>query len=222
VRAIRCRSCGEVQPPAFFCRSCEAVQALPQDTDYFAVLDLPPHPGVDVTELDRRYYELSRKLHPDRYQMRSVDEQRASVQATALLNAAHKTLRDAEACGRYWLARSGDSLGRENQSVPPRLAAYVFDVQEKLGELRASRNGTGATLRSELVETQRELDERLDRQRTALTELLRGWPAEEANAESALTPDERVPAALRELKNVLSELSYLRTLNRDLQNALEA
>ena len=222
MRAIRCRSCGEVQPPAFFCRSCEAVQALPQDTDYFAVLALPSHPCVDAAELDRRYYELSRRLHPDRYQTRSAEEQRASVQATALLNAAHKTLRDVEARGRYWLTRSGDSLGRENQSVPPRLAAYVFDVQEKLGELRESANGSASALRSQLVETQRELTERLDRQRTALNDLLRGWPVQDDDARSQLTPDERGPAALRELKNVLSELSYLRTLDRDLQNALEA
>lgn len=222
MRAIRCRSCGEVQPPAFFCRSCDAIQALPQDTDYFAVLGLPSHPCIDAAELDRRYYELSRRLHPDRYQTRSAEEQRASVQATALLNAAHKTLRDVEARGRYWLTRSGDSLGRENQSVPPRLAAYVFDVQEKLGELRASANGAASALRSELVETQRGLTERLDRQRTALTDLLRGWPAPDEDAQSQLTPDERGPAALRELKNVLSELSYLRTLDRDLQNALEA
>ncbi|MBY0277728.1 DnaJ domain-containing protein [Candidatus Binatia bacterium] len=221
MRAIRCRSCGEVQPPAFFCRSCEAIQALPQDTDYFTVLDLPAHPGVDVAALDRRYYELSRKLHPDRYQTRSADEQRASVQATALLNAAHKTLRDTEARGRYWLTRSGDGLGHETQSVPPRLAAYVFDVQEKLDELRSSVNGSKATLRSELVETQRELTERLERQRAALVDLLRGWPAD-PDAGSALVPDERIPAALRELKSALSELSYLRTLDRDLQNALEA
>ena len=222
MRAIRCRSCGEVQPPAFFCRSCDAIQALPQDTDYFAVLGLPPHPCVDVGELDRRFYELSRKLHPDRHQTRSAKEQRASIQATALLNAAHKTLRALEARGRYWLARSGDGLGRENQSVPPRLAAYVFDVQEKVGELRGAANGSAAALRSELVETQRELAERLHRQRSTLGDLLRGWPEEDAAAQPSLTPDERGPAALRELKSVLSELSYLRTLDRDLQTALEA
>jgi len=198
------------------------MQALPQDTDYFAVLGLPPHPGLDGVDLDRRYYELSRKLHPDRYQTRPIEEQRASVQATALLNAAHRTLRDVEARGRYWLVRSGDSLARENQSVPPRLAAYVFDVQEKLADVRASVNGSASALRSELVETQRELTERLDRQRAMLADMLRGWPAENLAAGASPTPDERRPAALRELKNVLSELSYLRTLDRDLQNALEA
>ena len=219
MRAIRCRSCGEVQPPAFFCRACEVVQALPQDTDYFAVLGLPSHPGLDATELERRYYELSRRLHPDRYQTGSADDQRASVQATALLNTAYRTLRDVETRGRYWLTRAGEDLGRENQSIPPRLAAYVFDVQEKLGELRASLNGSAAGLKSELVETQRELAERRERQRSALGDLLRGWPVGD---DAPVATDERGTAALRDLKALLSELSYLRTLDRDLQNALEA
>lgn len=219
MRAIRCRSCGEVQPPAFFCRACEAIQALPQDTDYFAALGLPSHPGVDPAELERRYYELSRRVHPDRFQTGSPDEQRASVQATALLNTAFRTLRDVETRGRYWLSRTGDGLGHETQSIPPRLAAYVFDVQEKVGELRASLNGSAAGLKSELVETQRELAERRERQRTALSDVLRGWPLGD---DAPVTTDERGAAAVRDLKALLSELSYLRTLDRDLQNALEA
>ncbi len=219
MRAIRCRSCGDVQPPAFFCRACESIQGLPQDTDFFAVLGLASHPGVDPAELDRRYYELSRRVHPDRFQTGSPEEQRASLQATALLNTAFRTLRDVETRGRYWLTRAGEDLGRENQSVPPRLAAYVFEVQEKVGELRTSANGSAAGLRSELVETQRELAERRDRQRTALNDLLRGWPLGDGTPVAA---DERGASALRDLKSLLSELSYLRTLDRDLQNALEA
>jgi molecular chaperone HscB len=218
VTSVRCRSCGEVQPPAFFCRRCETIQLLPQDADYFAVLGLPAHPGVDRAELDRHYYELSRKLHPDRYQTGAVEEQRASVQATAVLNAAHRSLRDLEARGRYWLRRSGDDLARDNNSVPPRLAAFVFEVQEKLAELRAAKNGAGAAIRSELVETQRELAARRERERRSLDELLRGWPLDEQQHTAA---DERGSAALRELKGVLSELSYLATLDRDLQRALE-
>ena len=215
--SLRCRSCGEVQPPAFFCRSCEAIQGLPQDADYFAILGLPTHPGVDQADLDRRYYELSRKVHPDRFQTGSSDEQHASLQATALLNAAHKALREVEARGRYWLARSGEDLARDNNRVPPRLAAFVFDVQEKMSELRAA-NGSGAAIRSDLVETQRELAERRTRERKALEDLLRGWPLDR---EQKTAGDERGAAALRELKALLSELSYLGTLDRDLQRALE-
>jgi molecular chaperone HscB len=219
VARVRCRSCGEVQPPAFFCRACDTLQLLPQDSDYFTVLGLLAHPGVDEKRLEERYYELSRKLHPDRYQTGSPDEQRASVQATALLNAAYRTLRDVEARGRYWLSRAGEDLGRDNNRVPPRLAAYVFDIQEKMSELRASSNGSAAGLRSELVETQRDLGERRARARVALDELLRGWPAGDG---TPTVGDERGAAALRELKALLSELSYLRTLDRDLQAALAA
>jgi len=217
VGSIRCRSCGKVQPPAFLCSQCQSIQPLPQDADYFTVLGLPAHPGIDAAELDRRYYELSRKLHPDRYQTGSAEEQRASVQATALLNAAHKTLREVESRGRYWLSRSGEDLARDNNLVPAWLAAYVFDVQEKLSELRGA-NGAAAQLRSGLAETQRELAERRAHERRALDELLRGWPAGDGAND---LPDERGAVALRELKSVLSELSYLGTLDRDLQNALE-
>ncbi|MEW6272157.1 MAG: Fe-S protein assembly co-chaperone HscB [Thermodesulfobacteriota bacterium] len=214
---IRCRRCADVQPPAFFCRSCEALQLLPQDSDYFAVLGLPSHPAVDEQRLEERYYALSRKLHPDRFQTASADEQRASVQATALLNAAYRTLRDVETRGRYWLARCGEDLGRDNNRVPPRLAAYVFDVQEKMSELRESSNGGAASLRRELSEAHRDLTERRNRERTALAELLRGWPAGDGEPTAR---DERGAAAVRELKALLSELSYLRTLDRDLQAAL--
>jgi len=217
VASIRCWRCAAIQPPAFFCTRCEAVQALPQGTDYLAVLGFPQHPAIDGAELDRRYYGLSRKLHPDRFQTGNDEEQRASVQATALLNTAHRTLREIESRGRYWLERCGEDLGRDNNRVPQQLAAYVFDVQEKLGELRGGANGATATLRSELAETQLELAERRERDRAALDALLRGWPAGDA----ATSGSERA-TAVRELKALLSQLSYLRTLDRDLQNALEA
>jgi len=216
VTHLRCRSCGEVQPPAFFCRSCDALQLLPQDADYFTVLGLPPHPGVDPKALDERYYALSRRLHPDRFSTRPAEEQRASLQATALLNAAYRTLREPESRGRYWLARAGEVLGRDNNRVPPRLAAYVFDVQEKLSELKDATNGTSAGLRADLAETHRDLAERLARDRSALTELLHAWPGDDAER------DERSAAKLRELKTLLSELSYLKTLDRDVSAALEA
>lgn len=216
--SIRCRGCSEVQPPAFFCRSCGALQPLPQDVDYFTVLGLPSHPDVDAAALEARYYELSRKLHPDRFQTGSPEVQQASVRATAILNAAYRTLRDVESRGRYWLQRSGDDLGRDNNQVPPQLAAYVFEVQEKMSDLRAGANGGAEGLRDELSEVQRDLAARRARDRTALDELLRGWPA---GRDASGTADDSGATVLRELKGLLSELSYLRTLDRDLQTTLE-
>lgn len=218
--SIRCRRCAEVQPPAFFCRRCDAIQPLPQSTDYLGVLGLPQHPAVDPGELDRRYYELSRKLHPDRFQTGEVDEQHASVAATALLNAAHRTLRDVESRGRYWLERSGESLGRDNAQVPASLAEYVFDVQERLADLRAGANGSATAIRRSLVETQSQLAQRVAHDRATLETMLRDWP--DASPAAGGDATARRTTALRDLKALLSELSYLRTLDRDLQRELEA
>ncbi len=168
-------------------------------------------PEIDEKELQGRYYELSRRLHPDRFQTGSPQEQRVSLQATSLLNAAFTTLKDVESRGRWWLERSGESLGRDNNEVPAGLAAHVFEIQEKIADLAGAAEDDRETLVSELRQVQAELSERMKRERTTVENVLRDWPGDETSAEPSRT----------ELKNLLSELSYLRTLARDVRAALE-
>jgi molecular chaperone HscB len=220
---VRCWRCSQVHPSAFFCPSCNAVQKLPSDTDYLTVLGLPPRPAVEGSDLQTRYYELSRKLHPDRYQTSSPEERTASVSATAVLNAAFRTLRDLESRGRYWLTREGEALGHDNNRVPPSLAAYVFDVQEQLAEVAHARDGERAGLLSGLRETERDLLARRQKVLRSLDELLHAWPATNAVGNTGSdADDEAVVAARAELKRLLSELSYLGTLVRDVDAALES
>jgi molecular chaperone HscB len=218
VRPIRCWRCSDEHAPSFFCPQCGAVQRLADDSDYFAVLGLPERPDVDLDDLTRRYYELSRRLHPDRYQTGSAEEREASVRATAVLNAAFRTLRDVEARGRYWLRRLGDDLGADNNRVPPGLAAYVFEVQEQLAAVREAENEARQALADELAETRAGLLARRASEREALSALLRAWPQVESQKTSQ--QDGSGPAR-EQLKRRLSELSYLRTLARDVQTLLE-
>jgi len=216
---ICCWQCSLEHPAAFFCPGCGAVQSPGDDADYFALLGLPSHPAIDATDLERRYHDLSRRLHPDRYQTASVEEREASVRATAVLNSAFRTLRDLESRGRYWLAREGEQLGRDNNRVPPGLAAYVFAVQEQLAELRAAADGERGAIASGLADAQRDCLARRDRERAQLDGLLRAWP--DSSPEGASAARAR-SAAREELKRLLSELSYLGTLARDLDGALES
>lgn len=208
---LRCWRCKEASPPAFFCPHCEAVQTLPSDSNYSALLGFGGGPSVDEAALSDRYYTLSRRLHPDRFQTGSPEEQRASLQATALLNAAFKTLRDVESRGRWWLEREGESLGRDNNQVPPALAGLVFEVQEQIEEAsRASGDARGKIV-DQLERTKAELTRRRNEERATVEELLQEWPEDGARAASSR----------EELKRRLSELSYLRTLARDVGRALE-
>jgi len=72
----------------------------------------------------------------------------ASLRMTSLVNRAYRTLKDPVQRGLYWLELNGESLGRDNERVPPALAARVFEVQEQLEELRAARPAGKATTRS--------------------------------------------------------------------------
>lgn len=204
----RCWQCRHEHTPRLFCPRCDAIQSLPSDTDYFTVFDLPRKPALDEQTLSTTYYELSRRLHPDLHQTGTAAEQQASLANTALLNRAYRTLRDPIRRGRYWLTLHGEQLGKENNRVPPKLAALVFEVQEKLAEARtagsAGQAQSPAGHDTELDALRRNLDTRLQRLRGALDANFSEWREGEPSAE-----------LLNELKRLLSELAYLGTLIRD-------
>ena len=49
---------------------------------------------IDPKDLEKRFYALSRKLHPDLHSRKSAAERQQALEATAVLNDAYRTLRD--------------------------------------------------------------------------------------------------------------------------------
>src|SRR5512145_2105671 len=99
--------------------------------DYFAVFGLPRKLGIDAAALQRRFYELSRRHHPDFHQAAPADEQARVLEASARVNAAYRMLRDPIKRVQYLvrLEESGDSApegaetdGRK-EAAPPDLLA---------------------------------------------------------------------------------------------------
>ncbi len=209
---VRCWRCAHQHQAMFFCPSCDVLQALPSQVDYFSVFDLPKNPAIDEGLLTQRYYELSRRLHPDLYQTGTLQEQEASLKNTALLNRAYRTLRDPIQRGQYWLELHGEQLGKDNNRVPPKLAALVFDVQEKLAEMRDARaQDKAADMQAELAQIRADLEQHLARLRSTLEANFAQWSGDGAH-----------PELLRALKNILSEIAYLRTLLRDVEKESES
>lgn len=204
---VECWNCHVDREGQLFCPACNALQPFPEHADYFDVMGLPRTPVVDTVLLQRRYYELHRKLHPDLFQTGAPEARQASLRNTAAVNQAFRTLRDREDRGLYWLTLQGESLGSNNNRVPPELAALVFEVQEKLEELRDGNSGA----RSEVSA----IRDTLESQRSALLDQL------DANyAQWDRTPGATTRLA-GELKAILSRLAYLNTLIRDVDHALE-
>lgn len=210
---VRCWQCGTDHAPDLFCPACGIIQPLPDRTDYFQVLGLPHQLVIDNEALQRRYYALNRRLHPDLYQTGAPMAREASLRNTAAVNRAYRTLRDPVERGLYWLRLQGETLGANNNRVPPELAALVFDVQEKLDELRAARGQPGhAALVEEVAAVRAALAAREAALTAELHENFRRWDTQPMDG----------PSLTRELKTILSNLAYVGTLIRDVDKELQS
>jgi molecular chaperone HscB len=93
--------------------------------------------SIDLSDLQRRFYELSRQLHPDRYTRKSERERQYSLEATAILNDGYRTLRAPITRAEYVLKQNGLDIGEQrSKNVPPELLEEVFELNMALEELR--------------------------------------------------------------------------------------
>src|ERR1700760_1732208 len=81
---------------------------------YFAMFDLPRKLSMDVAALERDFYRLSRRLHPDLFARKSAEEQAWSLRQSSLLNDAYRALKDPIARTAYLLKIEGMRIEDEN------------------------------------------------------------------------------------------------------------
>jgi molecular chaperone HscB len=133
--AVNCWNCGKDVEEIHFCSACHSLQ--PPTSNYYDFFGLPHRLSLDLKELERRFYTLSRRLHPDVYFRRPAQERQFSLDATAILNDAYRTLRDPIARAEYLLKENGFDIGEQKSShVPPELLEEVFELNMALEELR--------------------------------------------------------------------------------------
>jgi molecular chaperone HscB len=149
-----CWSCEKDPGNGVLCQGCSAIQPADGSLDHFAVLGAPPRFDVDAGELERRYRELSRQVHPDRFARADARARRASLARSVQLNQAWKTLRDPVKRAEYLLALAGIEVGSEEGTrrpgpdgaqvrvpVPQDLLMEVLELRESLLEARLAGDG---------------------------------------------------------------------------------
>jgi molecular chaperone HscB len=103
--------------------------------DYFEFFDLPRRLAIDPKDLEKRFYALSRKWHPDMFARRGPEEREAALEASAVLNDAYRTLKDPIARAMYLLKQEGFDVGEQGtKDVPPELLEEVFELNMALEE----------------------------------------------------------------------------------------
>ncbi|HUF93323.1 MAG TPA: Fe-S protein assembly co-chaperone HscB [Candidatus Limnocylindria bacterium] len=182
--------------------------------DYFEVFGLPRKLGIDTAALQRRFYELAREHHPDFHQASAPAALARAEEASALVNAAYRALRDPIARAEYLVRLEEGRDTKEGAAVkpkaPPELLAEMFEIQEALSEARVG--GLDDDGRAALA-AQRE---RLAARRAAEEARVAGALSEAWDAASVADR----PAVLARVKAALATRAYLRTVIDDLAQAL--
>lgn len=130
-----CWSCGgPLVSAAPFCVACLAVQP-PGQMDHFTRLGLERGYTIDLAALDRAYFGLQRRLHPDRFVGRSPRERAISQQQAAALNEAYETLKHPIRRARYLAELMGVDLPGDGRTIDdPELLMAAMESREALAE----------------------------------------------------------------------------------------
>ena len=182
--------------------------------NFFEVFGLPRKLGVDPAELQRRFYALAREHHPDFHQSAPPEERARVEEASALVNAAYRTLRDPIARVDYLVrleeGRETPEGAADKPKAPPALLQEVFEIQEALAE--AKTGDLDEATRATLAQQRARLCTRLADEEARLTGPLSACWDDAAPAERS--------AALAAFKDALATRAYLRTVIDDLAQAL--
>ncbi len=219
-----CWHCQSEVTGEYFCEQCVKVQPLSKELDYFTCLGLPRLLNIDIGTLEAKFYELSRAFHPDFYQNKTESEQAISLGNSALLNTAYRTIKDPIQRAEYLLKLEAGSAKDIRTSPPADLFEEILALQEDLEEYRsaqADQNQAGLEqLRSRLTADRETLEQRQREMETRLFDLFTRWDSLQSRQSQAEQAGphlrESKEAVLKEMRDILSNRTYLRNIVNDL------
>ncbi len=165
---------------------------------------------LDDEALQKRFYELSRQWHPDRFSRKSAEEQAQALEATAILNDGYRTLRNPVKRAEYLLKEEGFPIGEQrSKDVPPELLEEVFELNMTLEELKSGDESA----RPQLESAKQNFAGLLAAIDQELEALFAKYDAAESRSETA-------SQALHEIRGILNRRRYIENLVRDVDRAL--
>jgi len=179
--------------------------------DYFTLFGLDQKLLIDSADLQKRFYELSRQWHPDRFSRKPAAEQMEALETTSRLNDGYRILKDPVKRAEYILAEAGFPIGEQRgKDVPPELLEEVFDLNMMLEEIKTGDESARPQLEQageHFLELRAEADRELEAQFSA-------YDAAGASGNDAGRQ------ALQTIRGILNRRRYIENLIRDVERTL--
>ena len=175
--------------------------------NYFEVFELPQLLGIDTKTLEKKFHELSRRFHPDYFTTAPAEQKSRALRMTALLNDAYRTLRHATRRVEYLISIYG--FKSDGSKVPQSLLMEIFEINEQLEELRLAGGDEARfdAIRQQIHAKRQAFEAELE---VAVTE----WDTLVNNGAA----EADLKAHVAKLARILSESSYIRNLEDELEN----
>lgn len=125
--------------------------------NYFELYGIPVQLQPDQAFVKQKYYELSRKHHPDFYSTASPDAQAENLRISSDVNRAYKTFQDPDATIRYVLQMKELLEDEEKYNLDPAFLMEVLEINESLMDLEGNDEGQVGALKNKVNELQEEI-----------------------------------------------------------------
>jgi len=175
-------------------------------TDYYELLGIPRSLNLSLDDLQKRFYELSRQLHPDRFMQKPEAERARALDMSSALNDGYRTLKDPIKRAQYLLSVEGFDIGEQrSKDVPPELLEEVFELNMALEEMR----GGDDSARPQLEQAEKNFAGMLAASDQQLIDLFVKYDVSQSRE------------ILTQIRNVLNRRKYIFNLVSEVQRTLE-
>lgn len=100
--------------------------------NYFDIMGIKKNYNVINEELHKKYRELQKMLHPDKFGNKSEKERQISENLSSLINKAYSTLMHPLKRGLYMLQLEGISISEETTNLNPEFLMEIMERNEEI------------------------------------------------------------------------------------------
>ncbi|KAJ9181267.1 hypothetical protein P3X46_009413 [Hevea brasiliensis] len=136
-----CWNCNAQPQRSLFlaCESCGTIQPVDQSIDYFQIFGLEKKYEMKDENLEGKYKDWQKKLHPDLVHSKSQKERDFAAEQSARVTDAYRTLRNPRLRAIYILKLEGVNVNEEETISEPQLLAEIMEIREAVEEAPDSK-----------------------------------------------------------------------------------
>ncbi|KAG5052401.1 hypothetical protein AAZX31_02G180400 [Glycine max] len=131
-----CWNCHTVphSEPFLVCELCQCIQPVDSSIDYFDIFGVERKYDIEGENLEGKYKDWQKKLHPDLVHSKSQKERDFAAEQSARVIDAYRTLSKPLSRGIYLLKLYGEEVDEEQTISDPELLAEILEIREAVEE----------------------------------------------------------------------------------------